>query len=72
MFVPILLVTLSKCKLLAEVINSVQWANVLFADALSTEGHTIHVALGNYIAIDSAIHAFAHTLRWGDQVMDIS
>ena len=56
LFLPLVLVTASKCKLLVEAINYVPWANVLFADALSLEGHDIHVAMGNYIAVDACIH----------------
>ena len=68
LFLPIILVVVTKCKLLVDAINSIPWANVLFADALSLEGHEIHVAMGNYIAVDACIHGLCHTLRWADQV----
>eukprot|EP00959_Pyramimonas_sp_CCMP1952_P358317 7502694-Pyramimonas_sp.AAC.2 len=70
MFLPILLVVVSKCKFLVETVNRIQWCNVLFADALSLEGHEIHVLMGNFIGVASAIHAVAHFLRWLDQVCD--
>jgi hypothetical protein len=68
LFLPLLLVTMSKCKLLVEAINRMQWANVLFADALNLEGHEIHIAMGNYIGVAGTLHAIAHTLRWQAQV----
>ena len=68
MLLPLLLVVVTKCKLLVEYINRIQWCNVLFADALSLEGHGIHVVMGNFIGVASGIHAVAHLLRWGDQV----